>query len=300
MQISDKVYSNNAIETFKELSSELRSAQEAIATGKRIQNVSDDPLAAARLSVLKEQLSRADQYLRNIDIANARLSLAENALGTLSNLLTRSYELALQGANATNAKGRTAIATELGEMLHNIRELGNSSDESGRQLFAGFKNTTPAFELDVTGSTKYVGDRGAHTVKISDEMTIQTSLDGATIFERVPSTSGGFVSLFSLVEGMLSDLNNGNGDNLPIDGLKNAINHVSDQRAFLGAQQNKGEQQASLLENRKFVLTENVSDLEDADLSELVTRMQTLMLNQQGAQNAFARISQLSLFDYLR
>ena len=68
----------------------------------------------------------------------------------------------------------------------------------------------------------------------------------------------------------------------------------------MGAQQNKGEQQASLLENRKFVLTENVSDLEDADLSELVTRMQTLMLNQQGAQNAFARISQLSLFDYLR
>ena len=54
MQISDKVYSNNAIETFKELSSELRSAQEAIATGKRIQNVSDDPLAVIlRLSVFK-------------------------------------------------------------------------------------------------------------------------------------------------------------------------------------------------------------------------------------------------------
>ena len=63
---------------------------------------------------------------------------------------------------------------------------------------------------------------------------------------------------------------------------------------------NKADNQATLLANRKLLLTENIGDMEDADLAEIVTKLQSLMISKDAAQQAFARISQMSLFDFLR
>ena len=43
-----------------------------------------------------------------------------------------------------------------------------------------------------------------------------------------------------------------------------------------------------------------MSDLSDADLSALVTDLQSMMTSMQASQQAFVKISQLNLFDYLR
>ena len=47
------------------------------------------------------------------------------------------------------------------------------------------------------------------------------------------------------------------------------------------------------------MLTENIGELEDADLCKIVTDLQSLLVNKEIAQKTFARISQLSLFDMI-
>ncbi len=82
--------------------------------------------------------------------------------------------------------------------------------------------------------------------------------------------------------------------------LRNALNHLSDQRAFIGAQQNKVTQQEAVLQERQFIVSDKISEIGDADLASLVTRLQTMILNRDASHAAFAKIGQQSLFDFLR
>ena len=55
-----------------------------------------------------------------------------------------------------------------------------------------------------------------------------------------------------------------------------------------------------MLESRKIVVDRDVSKLNDTDLAEMITKLQGQMTNLEAAQAAFSKISQQSLFDYLR
>ena len=82
--------------------------------------------------------------------------------------------------------------------------------------------------------------------------------------------------------------------------VRKATDHLSQQRAFLGAQINKSELQKDALDQRIISTSEKISDIDTADMAALVTRLQALLLNKDAAQQAYAKIGQNSLFDYLK
>jgi flagellar hook-associated protein 3 FlgL len=85
-----------------------------------------------------------------------------------------------------------------------------------------------------------------------------------------------------------------------IGNLKSAMDHLSIQQAVLGAQMSKAEVQRGALASRKLAVSQDISKLGDADLARLVTDLQSQLTNRDAAQQAFAKIGQQSLFDYLR
>ena len=299
MQVSTKIFNKQSVEAFSDLTEQIQKKQEQVASGKHLTKPSDDPVKAARVMVVKEQRAQNDQFLRNIDISYVKLGLTEGALEEVGNLLTRAYEITVQAASDTNATGRASLAIEMKGLRDNVRDLANATDASGRSIFGGFKIGDVPFTVGVDGTTSYVGDRGAHTIKISPSMELRTSIDGSSAFERVPATSGGFTSVFTIMDTLVAKLDSGTGEDLPMDDMKAAVAHISDQRAVIGAQMNKADNQRRVLENRNIVLTENIGEMEDADLSKIVTDLQNLLVNKEVAQKTFARISQLSLFDMI-
>jgi flagellar hook-associated protein 3 FlgL len=54
------------------------------------------------------------------------------------------------------------------------------------------------------------------------------------------------------------------------------------------------------LEEQSLFVQKTKSEIADADMAELITKLQTLLLNRDATQQAFAKISQQSLFDFLR
>ncbi len=78
------------------------------------------------------------------------------------------------------------------------------------------------------------------------------------------------------------------------------IEHISAQLAFIGTQYNKADTHADIMAQRKISISERVADLGEADLAALITELQALLLNKEAAQNAFAKIGQQNLFDFLR
>ena len=85
-----------------------------------------------------------------------------------------------------------------------------------------------------------------------------------------------------------------------VNNLSSTISHISSQMAFVGAQINKVDTQTQVLSERKITVDEKISEIGDADLTELVTQLKSLILNRDAAQQAFVKIGQQSLFDYLR
>ena len=300
MQVSTKLFNEQAIAQFNKQSAEIQDIQSKIATGKNILNASDDPTAAANLSFAKEQMSAIEKYKSNIQHANTRMTMAENALDDVTTVLTRIYELAIQGRNDSyTVQDRVSIAVEIAQLKETLVGLSNAKDHKNDFLFSGFKVTTAPFEKQFDGGVTYKGDRGVHSVQISETMKMNTSMDGGSVFLRV-KTEAGRQSVFDIVSKIETDLKAGFVDKASIGEMNAAVDHIAVQRSMAGAQINKGEIQLSAIERRIVLMKEKVSGMEDADLSKLVTDLQSKMTSRDAAQQSFVKIGQQSLFDFIR
>ena len=75
---------------------------------------------------------------------------------------------------------------------------------------------------------------------------------------------------------------------------------MAQRHASVGARMQSVLTQSEILDNRMVVLQKDISDLRDADIAKLVIELQNAMTTLEAAQLAYSKISQISLFDYLR
>ncbi|MEE8404500.1 MAG: flagellar hook-associated protein FlgL [candidate division Zixibacteria bacterium] len=94
--------------------------------------------------------------------------------------------------------------------------------------------------------------------------------------------------------------NDQEGSGLLLEHLDNALQHLLNQRATVGARGVRLESTDIRLINRDLGFTKLLSDVEDADLARLVTQLATFENNYQAALMASARIIQPTLLQFLR
>ena len=428
MQVSTKLFNEQSVRQFGKITEDVQNLQAKVSTGKNILRSSDDPVAAVELSAAKEQKNILDRFKRNVDSAQRRLDLADGTMQQAINVMTRISELAIQAGNDTNGvPERIAIRTEVEQLANVMLEIANTRDAQGQSLFAGYHTNSQAFIKNVDGTFTYKGDRGKHTLQISESMNVATSIDGGTAFETV-DTGSGRKSVFDIISNIINSINNADAlsnqgsaramaaldfkvprdpqnwsftlqggigssnvnitisegnyndvvtkinaltaitgvkasldndtgritltdttsrtikiSNIEIEGgdfatdeiksyidfntlegsgavvgsarrltdtdqliassvmdVKKATDHLSLQRAFLGAQINKAELQKDAIDQRIISTSEKIADLGEADLAALVTQIQSLLVNRDAAQQAYAKISQNSLFDFIQ
>lgn len=77
------------------------------------------------------------------------------------------------------------------------------------------------------------------------------------------------------------------------------VEHLAEMRAASGALARAVENRLERLAETRLTLDQAVSRLQDVNVAETITRLQTLLLNQQAGQQSFIKITGRSLFDYL-
>ena len=85
-----------------------------------------------------------------------------------------------------------------------------------------------------------------------------------------------------------------------IDSIGAASSHLADQRARVGALGDVATRQTSAIDKRQVLMREAMAGLEDLDIARALTELQSLLLTRDAAQQSYARISQSTLFDYIR
>ena len=76
--------------------------------------------------------------------------------------------------------------------------------------------------------------------------------------------------------------------------------HIANFRGKVGARLNLLDRQRETLTERDMAIQKDMSRIGDADLAKLVTQMQSMMTSLQASQQAFVKISNLNLFEFIR
>jgi flagellar hook-associated protein 3 FlgL len=271
-----------------------------LASGKRINNPSDDPIGAAQLVGLSESLKVTEQYQKNIDHARSRLELEDAALGSVGNALQRARELAVQGLNDTNgAQDRAAIAQEIRQLTDEVLGLANRKDGAGEYLFAGFQGQNAPFSHDGSGNFSYAGDQGQRQVQVGPARQVADGDSGLDVFMKVPAAGGGFEDVFSTLYKLATDLEANAPNAGSLDQIDAAMDHLLGFRATAGARLNAIDSQATINGALLEQLNTTRSNIEDIDYAEAASRLSQQSVTLQAAQQAFVKVQNLSLFNFL-
>ena len=193
MRIATTQIFRQGLEAFGNQQVKLSKLQQQISTGIKLTKPSDDPAASSRVLDLQEMVSLQMQYQVNISAADTRLKLQEDTLSSLGNINHRLKELAIQGNNgAMDGTSLRAISVEVNEILEEMISLGNTRDENGDFLFAGYQNSTQPFTAALTGSINHVvynGDEGQRFLQVSETRQVAVDNPGSEVFLQLASAT---------------------------------------------------------------------------------------------------------------
>jgi flagellar hook-associated protein 3 FlgL len=300
MRISTQMIQRFAVNGILDRQTDLSKTQQQLATGKRILTPADDPSGTTQVLALKEQISQNDQYSSNIGRLKSRLQAEESVLGSAGDVMMRLRELAVQSQNTTyDAQAKKDLAAETWGLLSQMFDLANSKDGTGEYLFSGYQSDTKPFVDGGAGNYTYQGDQSQRSIQISATRSVQSSDSGSDIFENLDIAAGGKQNIFKTIYDFATNLDAGTTTpNITTD-LDTAMNKVFTTRASIGARINAADSQEQV--NQQFsVQTKSVlSSVEDLDYAKAVGDLNLQLAGLQAAQQAFTKIQNLSLFNYL-
>jgi len=169
--------------------------QEQIASGRKVQKPSDDPVASAAAVNLENAKSLNAQYGTNAAGAESALSIEEQALGDATRVLQDVKTLTLKAGNPILSNSdRGSLAAEVRGLYDELLGIANRTDGSGNYLFSGYQGTTRPFSESAPGVVSYAGDEGRRLVQIGPQRRVIVGDNGAEIFQRVREGNGTFVT----------------------------------------------------------------------------------------------------------
>lgn len=145
-RVTDSVLNNRIVQQTNTQRQRIATAQEQIASGKRINRPSDDPFGAATVIDINTNQSNLSQFQKAGSSATTNLDASDNALSSYGNLLGRAQALLGQGLSSfTSSDGRQAIAKEIDTITSSVLDIANQNVQ-GVYLFGGTRQDVPPFD----------------------------------------------------------------------------------------------------------------------------------------------------------
>jgi flagellar hook-associated protein 3 FlgL len=285
----------------------LAKSQAQLAQGKQIINPSDAPDQASTVQRLKSILSRQDSYQTALNTVQNRLQGEDSTLSSVSDLLIRAKEIAVQANNDTlSPDNRKALGVELQGLRDQMLSLANTRDSSGNFLFAGSKVTQAPFISVAGGSPQYAGDQTRMSVMVGENRTMPINRTGTDAFVPVnrtlPDGTTQGVGFFNVMDDLIKGVNTSDRPKMQggLGELDTLLGGLSMARANIGSGLKGIDQQTGVIEDTVLNLKTTLSSVEDLDYASAITKMNQQMLSLEAAQSSFAKISQLNLFNYIK
>ena len=272
--------------------------QTQIATGKKINTPSDNVAVAQQLAEFDRKDADAAAYSTNLTLSASLLKQADSTLGAITTQLQSAAELVNQAATGTmSTANRQMIGAQLSSIVDALVGLGNTKDLRGQPLFGSIANVDAVIR-NSDGSFTYNTANKLSEIPIGDGVSVQATETTSRIFTS--SAGDTLQMLATLASTLQSGTATADDARAAIDSLQTASDQVSVVQASVGARAARVDLQQGLLENAQTDRTELRSSLEDVDVTQAYTELSKTMTILTATQTSFSKLSQLSLFNYLR
>jgi len=290
---SNQFYRVNA-EQMQSTQSKVAEIQAKLGSGKQMLHPSEDPGKANLISGLVSAKERQEVYSKNVDAGETRLTAESAVLESMTSIMQRVTQLAVQSSNDTlGASDRDVIATEIKALRDELLNLTNTQDLSGSYIFSGNKTGSPAFVEDASGVVNYNGDYGRMEINVSDVRSIAINTLGSELFSAAD---------FAALDDLVADLraNNGADVRTRLDNVNSINDRLINSYGAMAGRLAAMESQRNVIDETTLRIDELLIRENDLDYAEAVTDLSKESVALQALQASFAKIAQLSLFNFIR
>jgi flagellar hook-associated protein 3 FlgL len=290
-RIADIALSQNAIQSLQASLSGVADLQTQASTGKKLTKPSDSPVDIGTSLQLRASLNRNTQLASNISDAEAWLGTTDSTIGQVVTQLQQVNSLVIQAANtgASDQTSRDAIANQIDQIRQSLIGLANTQYDN-RPLFGG--TTAGATAYDASGN--YVGTTGAVQRSIAPGVQVQVNVTGSSVFG--PPGNDVFATL-----AQLSGAIHGGQDLTALSAqLNTQMQQVTTAQASVGATYARVDTTKNLNLTNATTMKQNLSNVEDADMAQVLMNLQAQETTYQAALAAAAKAIQPSLAAFLQ
>jgi flagellar hook-associated protein 3 FlgL len=304
MRITNNMLINNMVKYIGNNLTRMDKYQAQLATGKKIQVPSDDPVVAARALKLRTDVAEIKQYQRNLKDAQSWLEITESALSDMGDIFQRVRELVVGSDSIESPEDLQATKNEIIQLRTQLINLGNSA-YAGRYVFTGFK--TDQKLLDENGNFLLeVSNNEQINYEIGLADSININVLGSDLFNNgadiTDTDVGGPGKFIQDMNDLINALDT--ADYSAISGMAQRFSENLDNvlriRADVGARVNRLELTANRLMNDNTNFTRLMSDNENVDMTDTIMNLKNEENVYRASLAGGARIIMPSLIDFLR
>lgn len=267
------------------------------ATGRAVNNLSDNPAAAATLVGNNALSGENDQFLTNLSDLQGKYQVADSTLNNAIQLMTTAISIGTEGANGTiSSNERQAIAQQVQGLQQQMLSLANTTYE-GTYIFGGTNVTAQPFVQSSSSPSgvQYNGNSNVTSVQISEGQSMQTNVAGNQIFTN---SSG---NVFGALNDLANALSSGTGIEAANTEVQQAFSQLSTQRVFYGNALSQVQTSESFLNQEQVNLSSQQNALVGANLAQVIAEQSQAQVAEQATLTATGQILNLpTLLSYLK
>lgn len=182
MRVTSNTFPNTLTDQLANLSARQNRLQSQAATGQRIHNPEDDPVAMRRVLRLQSESGAVVQYQKNIQRQQELAGATYGVMKSIKKISDRAGEIATLAGGVRSRVELDAYAAEITQMIKQSADLLNAKNR-GDYLFAGTLSDQKPFVVAtaadgrVTGVT-YAGNESLAETEIAESVTLTTQVLG--------------------------------------------------------------------------------------------------------------------------
>ncbi|KXI49693.1 MULTISPECIES: flagellin [Bacillus cereus group] len=271
MRINTNINSMRTQEYMRQNQDKMNTSMNRLSSGKRINSAADDAAGLAIATRMRAKESGLGVAARNTQDGISLIQTADSALNTVSNVLLRMRDLAVQSANGTNSDNdKAALQKEFNQLTEQIDYIANNTKFNGKDL------------LNSTGkvSIKTFDDGGAKDIDIQLTDVRKGTLSGKNGDDDVKLENLKIGKNDVTAEDEEFNVADAKDAIKVIDSI---VTNIASSRADLGATLNRLQYNVENLNSQSTSMASSASQIEDADMAKEMSEMTKFkILNEAG------------------
>jgi flagellar hook-associated protein 3 FlgL len=288
------------LDNLNQISDALNRAQLQVTSGLKVTQVSDAPDSISILLEAHAGLASTGQTLTNLGRFTTEVNAGEQALQSAVTTFDQVQTLAAEGATSTQtAAGNATLAKQVDTLLQQFVGLADSKNE-GRYIFAGDQDQQVPYTYTAGQNPPVSAYGGSASTRVAQDVngvTFPVALTAQQIFDSTDPTTNVFTTLQNLSTALAS--NDQSAIQSALSGLPAVSQYLNTQLAFYGNVQNQLASATTYAKNVQLQQQTQVSDLQDADVSQAILELTQAQTQQQAAVQSEAQLPRQTLFNFL-